>query len=93
MVPDGLAGDDLCPGGGEAGKNLARVLFITRIEEAFPPQSREGVTAAQLLIEGTTWTSVQVPVFCVVGRAVAVPKIEPERIRRADLLMRAIIPD
>ncbi|HEU5322497.1 MAG TPA: hypothetical protein VFX28_16945, partial [Methylomirabilota bacterium] len=53
------------------------------VEFSAPPQSPEAVTAAQLVVEGTTWASVQIPAFCVVGRSVATPKVEPARIRRA----------
>jgi hypothetical protein len=42
VVPDGLAGEDLRPGRGEVRKKRAGVLFIPRLEEAFPPQAREG---------------------------------------------------
>jgi hypothetical protein len=42
VVPDGLTGEDLRPGSSEARKKSTCVLFIPRLEEAFPPQAREG---------------------------------------------------
>ena len=42
IVPDGLTGEDLRPGSGEARKQSPCVLFIPRLEEAFPPQACEG---------------------------------------------------
>ena len=53
------------------------------LEFSVPSQTLEGITAARLIVAGSSWTAVDVPVFCVVGRAVATPVVEPARIRCA----------
>jgi hypothetical protein len=58
-------------------------LAEIQLEFSVPPESPEGVTCARLLVEGTSWTSLQLPVFCVVGRSVAVANVEPASIRLA----------
>ena len=54
VVPDRLTGEDLRPGRGEAREKRACVLFIPRLEEAFPPQAREGDQHSTMLPHQTT---------------------------------------
>jgi hypothetical protein len=69
-------------GSGPIAAGPGQVLDIG-LEFTAPPQTPEGVTAAQLVIHGTTWTTLELPLFTVVGRAVATPVVEPDKLRVA----------
>lgn len=53
------------------------------LEFSVPPQTVEGIRVDSLLITGPAFETIEIPIFCVIGRPVAVPKVEPDRIRCA----------
>lgn len=53
------------------------------LELSVPPQTLEHITAATLVVESPAWETVELPVFCVIGRASYIPVVEPEIVRAA----------
>lgn len=58
-------------------------IIEINIEFSVAPQTLEGITAATLVVESSAWETTEVPIFCVVGRASAVPVVVPDKIRAA----------
>lgn len=61
----------------------AGFLVQFHLEFSATQQQAPEVTAATLVIEGSTWERVEIPVFFLIGTATSVPTVEPAAIRRA----------
>jgi hypothetical protein len=61
----------------------AGVMVQVAIEFLAPPQAAPPVTVATLVIEGTTWERVEVPLCFLTGSTTWIPDVEPTSIRLA----------
>ncbi|WP_133254764.1 hypothetical protein [Mesorhizobium delmotii] len=53
------------------------------LEFSVPPEATDGITSATLVVGSSVWDTMEVPIFCVVGRVSAVPAVVPDKIRAA----------